>query len=358
MRLWRVGWAIVLALSGAAWPVRADGEGGGGAGAGVDSLWRRALEVAGEYELEIDLPFELDWPLFEQELDLLLKSGSLDDLAWILPYAQEALRWLDALPVASRQAAWLRGKLVYLEVAEEVTQAAPMPAPQPPPRPVQPEPRPVEPKPTRQPPPVFEHTRPLPKPPPAPPADGETAARRNRLLQDHETWKRRLGAKPPPGAATRLVPELKRIFAAEGIPPEWVWMAEVESSFNPEARSPAGAAGLFQFMPATAGRFGLRTAPPPDERLSPQPSARAAARYLRLLHGRFGEWPLALAAYNAGEGRVGQALRKSGASTFAAVVDHLPLETRMYVPRVLAVVEIREGIDPLGLPGPGPVAAR
>ena len=124
------------------------------------------------------------------------------------------------------------------------------------------------------------------------------------------------------------------------------------SSFDPEAQSPAGARGLFQFMPATAKRFGLSTFPF-DERTHPQKSARAAARYLRFLHGRFGDWPLALAAYNAGEGRIARELEKSKRRSFDAIADRLPAETRFYVPKVLATVAARENVDPFALPAPG-----
>ena len=102
---------------------------------------------------------------------------------------------------------------------------------------------------------------------------------------------------------------LKPVFADEQAPSELVWIAEVESSFDPQARSPAGAAGLFQLMPATARRFGLKTWPL-DQRLNPEKSARAAAKYLDYLHGRFKDWRLALAAYNAGEGTVQKLLHR------------------------------------------------
>jgi membrane-bound lytic murein transglycosylase D len=132
---------------------------------------------------------------------------------------------------------------------------------------------------------------------------------------------------------------------AEGVPPELAWLAEAESSLNPQARSPVGAKGLFQFMPETAKSMGLSTFLP-DERTHPEKSARAAARYLRTLHGRFGNWALALAAYNAGEGRVSRTLAKHGAKSFTAIADALPAETRMYVPKVCALIAMRAGVPP------------
>lgn len=104
-------------------------------------------------------------------------------------------------------------------------------------------------------------------------------------------------------------------------------------------------------MPETAKGLGLQTFLP-DERTNPQKSSRAAAQYLRHLHGRFGGWPLALAAYNAGEGRVSRLLARQNAKTFAEIADSLPAETRMYVPKVLATIEVRAGIAPGKLPAP------
>ncbi|MCA1809926.1 MAG: lytic transglycosylase domain-containing protein, partial [Lentisphaerae bacterium] len=157
-------------------------------------------------------------------------------------------------------------------------------------------------------------------------------------------WRSRIAGRRPPSNAERYVPLLKPLFQAEGVPDALVWLAEVESSFRPEARSPVGALGLYQFMPATAERFGLALKPR-DERLQPEASARAAAQYLRLLHRRFQSWPLALAAYNAGEGRVGRLLKRHNADSFEGIVQHLPAETRMYVPKVRAVVLARENTD-------------
>ena len=126
--------------------------------------------------------------------------------------------------------------------------------------------------------------------------------------------------------------------------PSLVWLAEVESSFNPRARSPVGAAGLFQLMPATARSLGVETSPH-DQRFDPDKNARGAARYLRQLHRRFGSWDLALAAYNAGQGRVSSKLRQSGGASFHDIAPLLPAETRMYVPKVIATVQLREQVD-------------
>lgn len=154
------------------------------------------------------------------------------------------------------------------------------------------------------------------------------------------------------GNMAGLVKQLKAIFRDEGIPPELVWIAEVESRFDPLAESTSGALGMFQFMPDTAARFGLQVEPWYDERVSPEKSARAAAQYLRVLHRQFGSWPLALAAYNAGEGFIGRMLEKYTAHSFEDIAAHLPDQTRRYVPKVLETVENREGIAPAAIPPP------
>lgn len=138
-----------------------------------------------------------------------------------------------------------------------------------------------------------------------------------------------------------MIPRLKKIFAQEGVPQQWVWMAEIESSLNPRAKSSAGAVGLFQLMPGTARRFGLQTKPV-DDRMQPEKSAGAAAQYLKFLRREFGCWSLALAAYNAGEGRVREIMKKRKARTFEEVERYLPSETRSYVPKVMAIVALRE----------------
>jgi membrane-bound lytic murein transglycosylase D len=191
-------------------------------------------------------------------------------------------------------------------------------------------------------------------PPPPPkrvPASPAANQRRLATVRSPKAWKQKLASRPPPADAKDMVPRLKEIFRKEGVPPEWVWLAEVESSMNPRARSPVGAVGLYQFMPGTARSLGLKTSPT-DERLVPEKSASAAARYLKYLHGRFDSWPLALAAYNAGEGNVGKALKKTSNKTFEGIQDFLPLETQMYVPKVMATVSLREGVDAATLPPP------
>lgn len=284
---------------------------------------------------DLEAPTPEDWELFWTDVQETLRAQSLDDLAWMRPYVETAVEYLRAIEGGAPYADWLEQRLDYFEMAGTVLEEVPQAPPQPP------APRPAPPRVRLAPP-----ARPPPRPPPP-----EVGKRRLTLVRSRESWKRKLSARQAPAGAQALVPRLKDIFKRQGVPPEWVWIAEVESSFNPAARSPAGAAGLFQFMPATARRFGLRTWPR-DERLVPERSAEAAARYLRILHRQFGSWPLALAAYNAGEGNVARALKKSREKTFEAVEDSLPIETQMYVPKVMAVVALREGVDPAALGAP------
>ena len=157
-------------------------------------------------------------------------------------------------------------------------------------------------------------------------------------------WVRAIDTTPAPPAAKSQLVRLKEIFAEEKMPRELVWLAEVESSFDPRAQSPAGAAGLFQLMPATARGLDLDVGLFNDERLQPEKNGRAAARYLRELHQRFGDWRLALAAYNCGPTRVADLLKKHRAKTYDAISPYLPVETQMYVPKVEATLRKREGV--------------
>ena len=146
------------------------------------------------------------------------------------------------------------------------------------------------------------------------------------------------------GLFMRAAPKLKQIFADEGVPEHLIWLAEVESAFDHNAESHAGAVGLFQLMPDTARRFGLQLQPL-DERKLPEKSARAAAQYLKQLYQQFQCWELALAAYNAGEGLVGRTMQNYNLTTFDELAPYLPAVTRSYVPRVMAVVISREGYN-------------
>lgn len=131
---------------------------------------------------------------------------------------------------------------------------------------------------------------------------------------------------------------LGRILEEEKVPVGLLGVALVESGFNPLALSPKGARGIWQFMPATAIRYGLPISPEADHRTHPEHSTRAAARYLRDLYNQFGDWKLALAAYNAGEGKIQRIIDKTGIRDFDEMARRrlLPLETRNYVPAVLA----------------------
>lgn len=130
---------------------------------------------------------------------------------------------------------------------------------------------------------------------------------------------------------------LAPILVEERMPVGLLSVAFVESGFNPLALSPKGARGMWQFMPATAQRYGLTVEATNDHRTHPEQSTRAAARYLRDLYHQFGDWKLALAAYNAGENRVQRIINKTGIRDFDEMSRRglLPLETRNYVPAVM-----------------------
>jgi membrane-bound lytic murein transglycosylase D len=141
----------------------------------------------------------------------------------------------------------------------------------------------------------------------------------------------------------RYEDRFREIFAEEGIPRDLIYMAHVESAFKTSAYSHAHARGIFQFIAATGRRYGLRIDWWIDERGDPEKSCRAAANYLRDLYDEFGDWYLALAAYNTGSGRVRSAIRRSGGSRDFWVHARRRLlyrETRNYVPAILAATLI------------------
>lgn len=319
----------------------------GAAGAQWEIDWERVGELAAQVGIDTnELDFaaleitDLDaWRGYWAGIEESLRGASLEQIARWRPYAESALQYLERHPGGESYSSWLRERLDYLAVAEESLKADPEAHYEAPPAP-------------------RDGTRWTPPPPPAKrtPTSDIVVSKASTRCRSEETWRRRMEKRPAPARAADLVPRLKKVLAAEGLPEQLVWLAEVESSMNPSARSPVGAVGLFQLMPGTARHLGLRTSPL-DERKQPEKNARAAARYLRYLHGRFGNWPLALAAYNAGEGRVGGLLKRTGAKSFDAIADELPVETRLYVPKTRAVLKLREQADLDRLPGPRPASA-
>lgn len=145
-------------------------------------------------------------------------------------------------------------------------------------------------------------------------------------------------------------PLVEKIFAQFQLPDDLVFLSLVESGFNPKAYSRARAAGPWQFMQATGKSYGLRVDDYVDERRDPIKSTVAAARYLRDLYDLFGTWPLAMAAYNAGERKIQRALRKAKAETFweIAQTKFIRRETREYVPRFMAAAIIAKNPDQYG----------
>jgi membrane-bound lytic murein transglycosylase D len=242
---------------------------------------------------------------FLRQLQKQLQGEYVIDLAQLRQGAKTILPLLENYSETLPYALWLKTRLDYLDVADELRLLIPSPKPGP---------------------------GELPKPPLVPPA------------RAREIWIRKFLDRPQPAAAKPYLSKLKPIFTEEKVPSELVWVAEVESSFDPRARSPAGAAGLFQLMPVTAKEYGLRTWPF-DQRLNAETNARAAARHLRKLYARYKDWQLALAAYNAGQGTVDSLLSRHKAHSFDAIARYLPAETQLYVPKINAVLREREGIE-------------
>lgn len=268
-----------------------------------------------EMKEQYEFPSKQQWDEFAARLQHALESNDLAELASYEKEARTALSALRLFPGYEAYADWLQERIDYIEAAREMQAPSATPQPKPP------APQPGE---------VV---------PPAP------------AMPHYALWLQRMRARAVPAQAGKLMPILQAAFVAEGLPAEIAWLAEAESTLNPAARSPSGAKGLFQFMPDTAKSLGLSTLLP-DERIDAEKSAKAAARYLRTLHEKFGEWPLAFAAYNAGEGRIRRLLKAKDAATFSDIAASLPNETRMYVPKVCATIEVRAGVPPEKLAAP------
>ena len=239
-----------------------------------------------------------------RELQKRFQGEYVLELAPLRDMASAALPLLDQHVETQPYAAWLRTRLDYLAVADTLKIAVPPPNLELPPSPSS----------TVNPTPSVERS----------------------------AWEKRLQLEDLPPEASVYVAQLKPIFVAEGVPPELVWLAEVESGFDTLARSPIGAMGLFQLMPDTAKSLGLSLLPW-DQRRQPEKNGRAAAKFLKSLYNEFHDWRLTLAAYNAGEGTVYRLLNRYGAHTYDEIAVHLPAETQMYVPKVEATIHKREG---------------
>ncbi|HUS18840.1 MAG TPA: LysM peptidoglycan-binding domain-containing protein [Terriglobales bacterium] len=144
---------------------------------------------------------------------------------------------------------------------------------------------------------------------------------------------------------------IRRVLAEEGLPQDLIYLAQAESGFHPLAISRVGARGMWQFMHYTAPGYGLKRSWWVDDRQDPDKSTRAAARYLKDLYNQFGDWYLAIAAYNSGGGNVQRAVERTGYADFWELYRRnvLPNETKNYVPIIVAITIIAKNPTQYGL---------
>lgn len=150
----------------------------------------------------------------------------------------------------------------------------------------------------------------------------------------------------------RYGPMIRRVLREQGLPQDLIFVAMVESGFDPTARSHAGAAGMWQFVPGTGEELGLEIDHWVDLRLDPERSTVAAGRYLTMLHDRFGTWELAFAAYNMGYGALLRSIRKYNSNDYwelAHLESGLPFETNLYVSKILACAIVAHNRARFGL---------
>jgi membrane-bound lytic murein transglycosylase D len=151
--------------------------------------------------------------------------------------------------------------------------------------------------------------------------------------------------------AARYRPMISRVLASEGVPLELMQLAQAESGFMPRAVSRAQAAGMWQFIASRGGEYGLLRSAYHDDRLDPEKATRAAARHLRDLYNEFGDWYLAMAAYNCGPMTVSRAIERTGYADFWELRKRnvLPKETANYVPAILAMIIVAKNAKDYGL---------
>ncbi|HEY0003826.1 MAG TPA: transglycosylase SLT domain-containing protein [Pyrinomonadaceae bacterium] len=149
----------------------------------------------------------------------------------------------------------------------------------------------------------------------------------------------------------------RKIFREEGVPEDITWLGQVESAWRAKAFSTAAASGLWQFVPSTGRQYGLRQTAWVDERNSFEKATRASARYLKWLANRYnGNWELAIAAYNTGEGNIDRAISRAGSANFWTIYPYIAQETRNYVPNILATILITKNPEKYGFRGIRPDA--
>lgn len=140
------------------------------------------------------------------------------------------------------------------------------------------------------------------------------------------------------GLSEMYFPLFEESLAKYGLPMELKYLAVIESALNPSAKSKAGAMGLWQFMYQTGKLYGLKVTSYEDQRCDPRKATDAACEYLQFLYETFGDWQMALAAYNCGPGNINKAIRRSGGKkTYWEIRPYLPRETQGYVPSFIAV---------------------
>ena len=197
----------------------------------------------------------------------------------------------------------------------------------------------------------------------APEEEGETVAEETvafdlpivenakvRYFVDYYSGRGRSGFRRWLERSGHYLPMMREVFAAEELPLDLTYLAMIESGFNPRAYSRAKAVGLWQFMASTGRMYGLNNNWWWDERRDPLKATRAAARHLKDLYRRFDDWYLAIAAYNAGSGKVERAIRRTGSRDFWRLCHtrHLRKETKNYLPKLLAVLLIAKEPEKYG----------